>query len=175
MIAMLRNLAANWADQRYVKANHALRRGLIAAQAQVGMLRQERAHLRNALRSYGQIAQANAEMRKQAEEDRDAALTQMHEMEAERDQAWARLTELEQPLVAASGKQGPPDDGWAGVVAAGLGTPDVKPQCPEGLLLDEVELHRCVRDGGHEGDHWSRDHKRQWPQVEVDENCEVPW
>lgn len=173
MIAILRNLAANWADQRYVKANHALRRGLIAAQAQVGMLRQERAHLRNALRSYGQIAQANAEMRKQAEEDRDAAFAQMHEMEAERDQAWESLRQMD--ARAAGDEQRPPDDGWADVVAAGLGVPDTKPQCPEGLLLDEVELHRCVRDGGHEGDHWSRDHKRQWPQVEVDENCEVPW
>jgi len=87
--------------------------------------------------------------------------------------ALARQTDLEQAAVAATGRQC--DNGWDGVVAAGLGVPDAKPQCPEGLLLDGVELHRCIRDGGHEGDHWNRGHQRQWPRIEANEDCEAPW
>lgn len=123
---MLRNLAANWADKRFSKANDVLRRELIRVRAANDRLTQEKARLQNGLRSYGQLAQANAEMREQAEHDRDAALEQMHAMEAERDQAWARQTELEEALVAANAKTSTPDDGWDGVVAAGLGMPETR-------------------------------------------------
>ncbi len=95
-----------------------------------------------------------------------------HDWETTKRALSGRVTELEQARVAAKG------DGWADVVNAGLGEPeaaDDKHRCPEALLLDGVDLHRCIRNGGHEGDHWNRGHERQWPQVEVDENCEVPW
>lgn len=50
----------------------------------------------------------------------------------------------------------------------------LKPQCPEGLLINCVELHRCVRDGGHEGPHWSQDRQREWPRMVLAE-VECPW
>lgn len=47
----------------------------------------------------------------------------------------------------------------------GSGSP--RPQCPEGLLIDGTDLHRCVRDGGHDGSHWSRGHEREWMGPEI--------
>lgn len=97
MIPRLRDLAKRWADGRYVKANDVLRHKLIRAEAAVERLGQNLEHLRR-------LNVANFGARCRAE---------------------ARQTELEQAIVAASAKTSTHGDGWDGVVAAGLGMPDV--------------------------------------------------
>lgn len=116
MIAMLRTLAADWADKRFINANNALRRKLTTAEATIGRLNQEHARLRNTIRSSGQLCAAYQQASKQAESDRDAALTQMHQMEAERDQA-------REALDAAGIGRGGLDAAWADVTAVHDGRP----------------------------------------------------
>jgi hypothetical protein len=108
MNTVLRNLTRRWANRMLVRSNDAMRRELVGVEAAVQRLKQETAILRNTVRSFGQLCEANQQMRRQAEQERDTAI--------------ARQTELEQQLVAASEQHG---DGWADIVAAGLAAPDV--------------------------------------------------
>lgn len=107
---LLDDLAARWADARYVKANAVLRTRITDLAADHKSLKRQFRRIANANESLSVINRAY-----QAINGR---------VEAERDIAQARVVELEEALVAASGKPGMSDDGWDGVVAAGLGTPE---------------------------------------------------
>lgn len=108
MNTWLRDLAEQWADARYVKTNDILRRKLIAAEASVERLGQTVTRLKNTVRSFGQLA---------AEYD-----AKLKRVEAERDAAQVRQTELEQEIVALSGKG--EDEHWAD--AAGVAGPETR-------------------------------------------------
>lgn len=189
MKTMLRNLARQWAIKALVKHNDDLRRKLISAEARIERQEQTMRQGARALdlataeldeatsvakdlhaeldRKEDQIQrQANLfeQVREQAARERESLRERMGQqitwLAAERAEALQRVAQLEQTIVAMSAAQEAPED---------------KHRCPEGLLVDGVELHHCIRTGGHDGNHWNRGHEREWaPLPEVD-NIEVPW